>query len=69
MDGAVQCLDVLRGGFRPSHRYNAPLQAAWSGMMFSKAAELLAHATGGSGGANSGWTIAEQAQLANMLHR
>ena len=47
--------------------FNAPLQAGWSGMMFSKVAELLAHATGGAGGKPSGWTKAEQAKLATML--
>jgi hypothetical protein len=47
--------------------FNAPLQAGWSGMMYSKAAELLTHATGGGGGRPSGWGHAEQAQLAKML--
>jgi hypothetical protein len=38
-------------------------------MMYSKAAELLAHATGGSGGEPSGWSKADQAALGDMLSR
>ena len=48
--------------------YNAPLQAAWSGMMYSKAAELLAHAKGGGPqGESSGWASADQQRLKAML--
>ena len=40
----------LKGyGKYDGREFNAPLQAGWSGMMYSKAAELLAHATGGAG--------------------
>ena len=49
--------------------FNAPLQAGWSGMMYSKAAELLAHATGGAGGQPSGWSDSDQDRLADMLAR
>ena len=37
--------------------------------MYSKAAELLAHATGGAGGTGSGWPQKEQDALAMMLGR
>ena len=46
--------------------YNAPLQAAWSGMMYSKAAELLAHAESPQG-TSSGWAKADQQRLKTML--
>ena len=64
-DNAIKILNLYAHGLKgygksgtPPKPYNAPLQAAWSGMMYSKAAELLVH--GGQNGTKSGWNTQDQ---------
>ena len=58
---AAKVLDMYADNIKEYNNSNAPLQAAWSAMMYTKAAELLAHTN------NSGWEKPQQARLATML--
>ena len=58
---AAAVLDAYANRLIKYNNSNAPLQAAWSDMYFTKAAELLAHTKG------SGWKKAQQRKLGNML--
>jgi hypothetical protein len=58
---AAKVLDLYATNLTEYNNSNAPLQAAWSAMMYTKAAELLAHTNG------SGWGQLQQTRLATML--
>jgi hypothetical protein len=59
---AGKVLDLYSSKLTKYNNSNAPLQAAWSAMMYTKAAELLAHTP------KSGWGEAQQVErLARML--
>lgn len=60
-DNAIAILNLYAKGLRRYNNSNAPLQAAWSAMMYTKAAELLRH-TG------AGWPEHEAQALSAMLH-
>jgi len=58
---AASVLDSYANRLLKYNNSNAPLQAAWSDMYFTKAAELLAHT-------NSGWGKAQQRALGTVYY-
>ena len=60
---AKNILDLYATQLQGYNNSNAPLQAAWSAMRYTKAAELLAHTTGAN------WPKHSQQRLAEMLTR
>jgi hypothetical protein len=59
---AIAILNRYAAGLKQYTNSNAPLQAAWSGMYFTKAAELMKHSDG------SGWRKDDQEALSTMLN-
>ena len=65
-DHAIAVLNAYAYGLDEYNNSNAPLQAGWSLMQFSKAAELLTH---GRGLQASRYDEKDRAALVEMLHR
>jgi hypothetical protein len=63
-DNAIRILNAYSSKLHKYNNSNAPLEAAWSAMFYTKAGELLAHAA--PVGTN-GWAKKDQEALAGML--
>jgi len=60
---AISILNKYANGVKNYTNSNAPLQAAWSGMMFTKAAELIRHSRNGT----ANWSLKNINAFSNML--
>ena len=61
---AISILNKYANGVKNYTNSNAPLQAAWSGMMFTKAAELIRHSRNGT----ANWSLKNINAFSNMLN-